>query len=123
MTTTKRRVGSRPELTDEANALITAIRADSRHNRERTEGASTSTSTKSQSLRLEPISGNTYGLSFHRQESRTHPGRAERRGQERCEVNDIAGEGRGFPAPQCYRQRADPTTPKKLIATTKQVRR
>jgi hypothetical protein len=76
MTTTKRRVGSRPGLTDDANALITAIRADGRydHVTVRADRGFLYVEVDEQPVvRLEPLSRDHYGLSFHRHTGRWEP--------------------------------------------------
>jgi hypothetical protein len=76
MNATKRRVGSRPGLTDDANVLTTTIRADGHHDHVtvRADRGFLYVDVDAEPVvRLEPLSGNTYGLSFHH-----HTGRWER---------------------------------------------
>ena len=68
MNATKRRVGTRPGLADDANALTTAIRADGRHDHVtvRAERGLLSVDVDKEPIaRLEPLSGHRDGLSFH----------------------------------------------------------
>jgi len=74
--TTKRRVGSRPMLADDVNVLTTAMRADGRHDHVtvRADRGFLYVEVDAEPIaRLEPLSGQGYGLSFHR-----HTGRWER---------------------------------------------
>ena len=75
MATTKRRAGSRPGLPDDANRLTTAIRADGRHDHVtvRAERGNLYVDVDEEPIvRLEPLAGDQYGLSFHH-----HTGRWE----------------------------------------------
>lgn len=75
MHATKRRVGSRPGLADAAHVLTTALRADGRHGHVtvRTERGFLYVDVDEEPIvRLEPLSGDQYGLSFHH-----HAGRWE----------------------------------------------
>ena len=76
MHATTRRVGSHPGRADDANGLTTAIRADGRHGHvtvRADRGFLYVDVDEEPVVRLEPLSGNTYGLSFHH-----HTGRWER---------------------------------------------
>ena len=76
MNATKRRVGSRPGLADAANVLTTAIRADGRHDHVtvRAERGFLYVDVDEEPIvRLEPLSGNRYGLSFHHHSGRWEP--------------------------------------------------
>jgi hypothetical protein len=76
MNATKRRVRSRPDLADDANVLTTAIRADGRHDHVTVRvdrGFLYVDVDEEPIVRLEPLSGDQYGLSFHH-----HTGRWER---------------------------------------------
>ena len=76
MNPTKRRVGSRPGLADAANVLITTIRADGRHDHVtvRAERAYLYVDVDEEPIvRLEPLSGDQYGLSFHHHTGRWEP--------------------------------------------------
>ena len=76
MTATKRRPRHRPVLADEATLLTTAIRADGRHDHVtvRADRGLLYVDVDEQSVvRLQPLSDNEYGLSFHH-----HTGRWER---------------------------------------------
>ena len=76
MTTTKRHVGPRPGLTDDANALITAIRGDGHHNHVtvRAERGCLYVDVDEEPIvRLEPLSSNHYGLTFHHHTGRWEP--------------------------------------------------
>ncbi len=76
MHVTKRRVGSRPGLADDANMLTTAIRADGRHDHVtvRAERGFLYVDVDEEPIvRLEPLSGNQYGLSFHHHTGRWEP--------------------------------------------------
>jgi hypothetical protein len=68
MSATKRGVRSSPMLADDANVLTTAIRADGRHNHvtvRADRGCLYVDVDEEPVVRLEPLSGNGYGLSFH----------------------------------------------------------
>ena len=76
MSATNRRGQRRPVLADETNVLITAIRADGRHDHvtvpaER--GFLYVDVDEEPVVRLEPLPGKTYGLSFHHQSGRWEP--------------------------------------------------
>jgi hypothetical protein len=76
MHATKRRVGSRPGLADAANVLTTAIRADGRHDHVtvRAERGFLYVDVDEEPIvRLEPLSGDQYGLSFHHHSGRWEP--------------------------------------------------
>jgi hypothetical protein len=76
MHASKRRVGSRLGLTDDANILTTAIRADGRHDyvTVRAERGFLYVDVDEEPLvRLEPLSGDQYGLSFHHHTGRWQP--------------------------------------------------
>lgn len=76
MNATKRRVGRRPGLADAANVLTTAIRADGRHDHVtvRVERGFLYVDVEEEPIgRLEPLSGNRYGLSFHHHSGRWEP--------------------------------------------------
>jgi hypothetical protein len=76
MTATKRRVGSRPGLTDDATALTTALRADRHHDHvtvRADRGCLYVAVDQEPIVRLEPLSGHTYGLSFHHHSGRWEP--------------------------------------------------
>jgi hypothetical protein len=76
MNATKRRVGSHPGLADDANGLTTAIRADGRHDQvtARAERGFLYVDVDEEPVaRLEPLSGNRYGLSFHHHSGRWEP--------------------------------------------------
>jgi hypothetical protein len=76
MNATKRRVGSRPGLTDDANVLTTTIRADGRHDHvtaRADRGFLYVDVDEEPVVRLDPLAGKTYGLSYHH-----HAGRWER---------------------------------------------
>jgi hypothetical protein len=76
MSATKRRDGSRPGLADAANALTTAIRADGRHDHVtvRAERGFLYVDVDEEPIvRLEPLSGDQYGVSFHRHTGRWEP--------------------------------------------------
>ncbi len=76
MNATKRRVGSHPGLADDANGLTTAIRADGRHDHvtARAERGFLYVDVDEEPVaRLEPLSGNRYGLSFHHHSGRWEP--------------------------------------------------
>ncbi len=69
----KRRVSRRPGLATAATDLTTAIRADGRHDHVtvRAERGFLSVEVDAEPVvRLEPLSGNTYGLSFHHHSGR-----------------------------------------------------
>ncbi len=73
MTATKRRGRSRPVLAADANVLTTAIRADGRHDHVtvRAERGFLYVEVDEEPVaRLEPVSGNPYGLSFHHHSGR-----------------------------------------------------
>ena len=75
MTATKRRAGSRLDLSDEVTRLTTAIRADGRHAHVtvRAERGYLYVEVDEEPIvRLEPLGRDEYGLSFHR-----HTGRWE----------------------------------------------
>jgi hypothetical protein len=76
MNATKRRVRNRPVLGDDANELPTAIRADGRHDHVavRAERGFLYVEVDEEPVvRLEPLSANTYGLSFHHHAGRWEP--------------------------------------------------
>jgi hypothetical protein len=76
MTATKRPVRSRPVLADEANVLTTAIRTDGRHDHvtvRADRGFLYVEVDEEPVVRLEPLSGNGYGLSFHHHSGRWEP--------------------------------------------------
>jgi len=76
MHATKRRVGSRPGLADAANVLSTAIRADGRHDHVtvRAERGFLYVDVDEEPIvRLEPLSGDRYGVSFHHHTGRWEP--------------------------------------------------
>ena len=76
MSATNRRVQSRPVLADEANLLTTVIRADGRHDHvtvRAERGCLYVDVDENPVVRLEPLSGNTYGLSFHHHSGRWEP--------------------------------------------------
>src|SRR6266446_9844573 len=76
MNATKRRVGSRPGLADAANVLTTAIRADGRHDHVtvRAERGFLYVDVDEEPVvRLEPLAGKTYRLSFHHHSGRWEP--------------------------------------------------
>jgi hypothetical protein len=76
MHATKRRVGSRPGLADAATALTTAIRADGRHDHvtvRAERGFLYLDVDEEPFVRLEPLSGDQYGLSFHHHGGRWEP--------------------------------------------------
>ncbi len=76
MNATKRRVGSHPGLADDANGLTTALRADGRHDHvtARAERGFLYVDVDEEPVaRLEPLSGNRYGLSFHHHSGRWEP--------------------------------------------------
>ena len=76
MNATKRRVRSRPGLADDANVLTTAIRADGRHDHitVRPERGFLYVEVDEEPIvRLEPLSGDQYGLSFHHHTGRWEP--------------------------------------------------
>jgi len=76
MNATKRRVGGRPGLADDANVLTTAIRADRRHDHVtvRAERGFLYVDVDEEPIvRLEPFSGDQYGLSFHHHTGRWEP--------------------------------------------------
>ena len=76
MNVTKPRVGSSARLADDASVLTTAIRADGRHDHvtvrpER--GFLYVEADEEPVVRLEPLSGNRYGLRFHHHTGRWEP--------------------------------------------------
>jgi hypothetical protein len=76
MTAAKRRVPSRPVLAHDANDLTTAIRIDGRHDHVtvRAERGFLYVEVDADPIaRLEPLSGTTYGLSFHHHSGRWEP--------------------------------------------------
>ena len=76
MTATKRLVRSRPVLADEANVLTTAIRTDGRHDHvtvRADRGFLYVDVDEEPIVRLEPLSGDQYGLSFHHHTRRWEP--------------------------------------------------
>jgi len=76
MSATKRRVQSRPGLADAANVLTTAIRADGRHDHVtvRAERGFLYVDVDEEPIvRLEPLSGDHYGLRFHHRSGRWEP--------------------------------------------------
>ena len=73
MSATKRRGQSRPVLANETNVLITAIRADGRHDHvtvRADRGFLYVDVDEEPVVRLEPLPGKTYGLSFHHHSGR-----------------------------------------------------
>src|SRR6266849_466627 len=76
MHVTKRRVGSRPGLADDANVLTTAIRADGRHDHvtvRAERGVLYVDVDEEPIVRREPRSGDQDGLSFHHHTRRWEP--------------------------------------------------
>jgi hypothetical protein len=76
MTATKRPVRSRSVLADEANVLATAIRTDGRHDHVTVRpdrGFLYVDVDEEPIVRLEPLSGDQYGLSFHHHTGRWEP--------------------------------------------------
>jgi len=76
MSATKRRVQSRPGLADQTNVLATAIRVDGRHNHVtvRAERGFLYVDVDEEPVvRLEPLAGKTYRLSFHHHSGRWEP--------------------------------------------------
>jgi hypothetical protein len=76
MTVTKHRARSRSVLADDANVLTTAIRADGRHGHvtvRADRGFLYVEVDEEPVVRLEPLSGNGYGLSFHHHSGHWEP--------------------------------------------------
>ena len=76
MSATKRRGQNRPVLANETNVLITAIRANGRHDHvtvRADRGFLYVDVDEEPVVRLEPLPGKTYGLSFHHHSGRWEP--------------------------------------------------